>query len=105
MTPGRRQRKATFAWRRRFWIMNNAVDKQRKALGKGLSALIPPRSGGAAAAPALAYAPSPAPAAPTKLHIDVIQPNPVQPRVVFQAERLEELASSIRANGASHPCM
>ena len=84
--------------------MNNALDKQRKALGKGLSALLPPRSGAtAAAAPAVAHAASHRDAAPTKLQINVIQPNPVQPRVVFQAERLEELAASIRANGVIQP--
>jgi ParB family chromosome partitioning protein len=37
------------------------------------------------------------------LPIDEIHPNPVQPRVVFQADRLEELAASIRANGIIQP--
>jgi len=84
--------------------MNNVVDKQRKALGKGLAALLPPRSGTAAAAAlAVTHAASPGEAAPTWLPINVIQPNPVQPRVVFQAERLEELAASIRANGIIQP--
>jgi ParB family chromosome partitioning protein len=35
--------------------------------------------------------------------IDAIAPNPVQPRSVFQPERLEELAASIRANGIIQP--
>jgi len=35
--------------------------------------------------------------------IDAIAPNPVQPRTVFQPERLEELAASIRANGIIQP--
>ena len=83
--------------------MNEAVEKQRKALGKGLSALLPGRGstpGGTAAAVAVA-APSVAP--PTTLPIDAIHPNPMQPRVVFQPDRLEELAASIRANGIIQP--
>jgi ParB family chromosome partitioning protein len=35
--------------------------------------------------------------------IDDIQPNPLQPRRVFQNDRLEELAQSIRANGIIQP--
>ena len=91
--------------------MSNAIDKQRRALGRGLSALLPgrplpvsspaPVSSGAAvataAAPAVAYQ------APSHLPIDSVHPNPVQPRVVFQIDRLEELAASIRANGIIQP--
>jgi ParB family chromosome partitioning protein len=44
-----------------------------------------------------------APATPSKLGIEAIHPNPMQPRVVFQPERLEELAASIRANGIIQP--
>jgi len=39
----------------------------------------------------------------TSLPIDRIDPNPLQPRRVFHAERLEELAQSIRANGIIQP--
>lgn len=88
--------------------MSNAIDKQRRALGRGLSALLPgrplpaaPASSGVgaatAAAPAVAYH------APSRLPIDSVHPNPVQPRVVFQIDRLEELAASIRANGIIQP--
>ena len=83
--------------------MSDAADKQRKALGKGLSALLPGRASGqtsTAAAPAPAGLPAPA---PSKLPVEAIQPNPMQPRVVFQPERLEELAASIRANGIIQP--
>jgi ParB family chromosome partitioning protein len=38
-----------------------------------------------------------------KLPIDAIDPNPLQPRRVFQNDRLEELAQSIRANGIIQP--
>jgi ParB family chromosome partitioning protein len=84
--------------------MTNGADKQRKVLGKGLSALLPNRQKevpypvAAAVAPALPKASSSA-----TLPIDEIHPNPVQPRVVFQMERLEELAASIRANGIIQP--
>ena len=80
--------------------MSEAVEKQRKALGKGLSALLPSRGlgQGTAAAPAPSMVPS-----PSALPIDTIRPNPMQPRVVFQPDRLEELAASIRANGVIQP--
>jgi len=38
-----------------------------------------------------------------KIGIDLIDPNPLQPRSVFQPERLAELAQSIRANGIIQP--
>ena len=84
--------------------MSNAPDK-RKALGKGLSALLPSRSG-PVAAPAAAAPPAPAPAkneGPAIIAIDSIQPNPLQPRTVFDQAHLEELAQSIRANGIIQP--
>jgi ParB family transcriptional regulator, chromosome partitioning protein len=82
--------------------MNSATDKPRKALGRGLSALLPSRPanapGVAAASPSV-----PLQQHPTKLPIDAIQPNPMQPRSVFNTDRLEELAASIRANGIIQP--
>ena len=75
---------------------------QRKALGKGLSALLPTRN----ATQPPAQEPRPA-ASPTnavqRLSIDAIEPNPLQPRSVFVAERLGDLAQSIRANGIIQP--
>jgi ParB family chromosome partitioning protein len=82
--------------------MSNGIDKQRKALGRGLSALLPTRpatnAGGAvtAAAPAVEITPN-------RLPIDSIQANPLQPRTVFEPAKLEELAASIRANGVIQP--
>jgi ParB family chromosome partitioning protein len=89
--------------------MTDSIDKQRRALGRGLSALLPGRSvavsssvsSGAAAA--AASAPAEALQAPSRLPIDSVYPNPVQPRVLFQIDRLEELAASIRANGIIQP--
>jgi len=71
-------------------------ENARKALGRGLGSLLPTRP------------PSP-PLAPTReedaLHvsIDAIDANPLQPRRLFNAERLEELAQSIRSNGIIQP--
>ncbi len=82
--------------------MNKASDGPRKALGKGLTALLSSRT---APKPDPA-APPPAPAAqpePVQLPIAAIDPNPLQPRTVFQADRLQELADSIRANGIIQP--
>jgi ParB family chromosome partitioning protein len=84
--------------------MNNADDKPRKALGKGLSALLPGRGGqpgptSTAAAPA----PTTATAKPSTLPLGLIQPNPMQPRTHFNSDGLEELAASIRANGIIQP--
>ncbi len=76
--------------------MTSATEK-RKALGRGLSALLPNKT---LAAPAAAASAS---ASPTKLPINAIQPNPMQPRTVFNSDRLEELAASIRANGIIQP--
>ena len=81
--------------------MNKPLDPHRKALGRGLSTLLPPRPGGSPPTP---EAPSPAePGAAQQLPIDAIDPNPLQPRSVFQADRLRELADSIRANGIIQP--
>jgi ParB family chromosome partitioning protein len=76
----------------------NKTENPRKALGRGLGALLPTR-------PTNQPAPTPAPAEEASLTvpIDSIDPNPLQPRRVFQSERLSELAQSIRANGIIQP--
>jgi ParB family chromosome partitioning protein len=75
-------------------------DNPRKALGKGLSALLATRT-------APKFEPTPSESAATdpisRLPIAVIDPNPLQPRTVFQADRLQELADSIQANGIIQP--
>ncbi|MEP6961278.1 MAG: ParB/RepB/Spo0J family partition protein [Acidobacteriota bacterium] len=87
--------------------MSNADDKQRR-LGKGLSALLPNRPAHAVpavASPAVASPATSAPVqeAPTKLPITSIEPNPQQPRDVFNPHRLEELAASIKVHGVIQP--
>lgn len=83
--------------------MNSADDKPRKALGKGLSALLPGRGQPGPTAAATAPATTPAAAKPGTLPLGLIQPNPMQPRTSFNADGLEELAASIRANGIIQP--
>jgi ParB family chromosome partitioning protein len=76
----------------------NRPDNPRKALGRGLGALLPTR-------PPVASAPPQAHTneAPQTLPVDLIDPNPLQPRRLFQNERLAELAQSIRTNGIVQP--
>ena len=64
----------------------------RQPLGRGLSALI----GEPAAAATAAEIGS-------EIDIDMIDPNPEQPRTRFDARDLEDLATSIRANGVVQP--
>lgn len=64
---------------------------RRRGLGRGLDALIPgeddiqPREG------------------VQEVHIDLIQPNPYQPRIDFKEAELKELADSIKAHGILQP--
>ena len=83
--------------------MNSADDKPRKALGKGLSALLPGRGQPGPTSAATAPAPTPTAAKPGTLPLGLIQPNPMQPRTSFNSDGLEELAASIRANGIIQP--
>ena len=73
------------------------MSTQKKALGRGLGALIPSRSTEAG------------PAAPSggdglaMIPIDQISPNPYQPRKTFNETSIEELARSVRENGIVQP--
>jgi ParB family chromosome partitioning protein len=73
----------------------NKPANPRKVLGKGLSALLPTRP---TATPV-----EPPPEITNSIRIDQIDPNPLQPRRLFQQERLAELAQSIVANGIIQP--
>jgi ParB family chromosome partitioning protein len=68
---------------------------QRRALGKGLSALIPE--------PELSSRPSPTTAA--EVPIEALDPNPFQPRAGMDPTRLAELAASIRESGIVQPIL
>src|SRR6202790_1236351 len=102
MIPALKGPKVILNLPRRSLKMSEAVDKQRKALGKGLAALLPGKTFGPTPGTAVATA-AISGQAPTILPVDAIQPNPMQPRVVFQHDRLAELAASIRVNGIIQP--
>ena len=74
--------------------------ERRPALGRGLSALIPEKP----AAPV----PPPAPAVEARqpqreVDLDLIDPNPLQPRTRFDDVKLQELAESISSAGLVQP--
>lgn len=88
--------------------MSNGPDQKRKALGKGLSALLPGRPAPSATSPtAVPAVPPPPPshdaARPATIPVSLIDASPNQPRTVFESEKLEELAQSIRVNGIIQP--
>src|SRR5712691_7285779 len=64
----------------------------RKALGRGLSALLSADDARALEDTA-------------EIEVDLIEPSPMQPRSRFDKERLEELAQSIKANGVVQPIL
>ena len=66
----------------------------RKALGKGINALIPDFEMGV---------PEAEPSATTELLIDEISPNRLQPRNYFDDEKLDELVASIKTHGVLQP--
>ena len=84
--------------------MSKTSENPRKALGKGLSALLGPR---APLSHGVAVAAEPeAPAAGDEVlqvPVEEVDPNPLQSRTIFQADRLQELAQSIRVNGVIQP--
>ena len=65
--------------------------KTRRALGRGLSALIPETP------------PSHTPERPTEVDLDRLIPNPLQPRAVMDESKLEELSRSIKHSGVIQP--
>ncbi|MEW5975288.1 MAG: ParB/RepB/Spo0J family partition protein [Acidobacteriota bacterium] len=62
----------------------------RKALGKGLSALLKDRE-------------STEESALQEIDLDLLRPNPYQPRQVFDPDKLDELARSIQSHGLVQP--
>ncbi len=78
--------------------MTTPIDNPRKALGRGLGALLPTR-------PLTAAVPTHdlAQEHSARISIELIDPNPVQPRRVFQHDALHQLAESIRQHGIIQP--
>ncbi|HUJ14192.1 MAG TPA: ParB/RepB/Spo0J family partition protein [Thermoanaerobaculia bacterium] len=66
---------------------------QKKALGRGLGALIPQK----------AEPPSPAAAGLAQIPIDRISANPYQPRKIFNERSIDELTRSVREHGIVQP--
>jgi len=78
---------------------------KRKALGKGLSSLIPSSvtPGPAAVSPASGTPSSTVRPFEFKLEVSKIRPNPRQPRQNFDDAALEELARSLKSQGVLQP--
>ena len=84
--------------------MSMMPDKpQRRALGRGLSALLPQKPAPAAVEPRPEGTASGTQV--STLGIADIYPNPLQPRSTFDAARLEELAKSIETHGIIQPIL
>ncbi|RKH38854.1 ParB/RepB/Spo0J family partition protein [Corallococcus sicarius] len=79
--------------------MQKTADNQKRALGRGLSALIPQ------AAPAAPAATAPAKAGVLKLAIESIHRDSLQPRRHFDETKLHELTESIKAQGLLQPIL
>lgn len=76
------------------------MSSPRNALGRGIGALIPNAS---PAAPAPDSSNVPSEGGSREIPLDAIDPNPEQPRRVFDDEQLASLASSIRVHGVLQP--
>ncbi|MGQ9633013.1 MAG: ParB/RepB/Spo0J family partition protein [Bryobacteraceae bacterium] len=84
--------------------MTNVSGNPRKALGKGLSSLLGPKPSGASLQPATLDATSRISGEQVvRIPLEDIDPNPLQCRTVFDNQRLQELADSIRSNGVIQP--
>ena len=74
-------------------------DPKRRALGRGLEALLPSRP----ATPPSAPAPVEANGKPLEIQLELIDRNPFQTRTAFDPAKLTELAQSIAATGVVQP--
>ncbi len=80
--------------------MTTPIDNPRRALGKGLNALLPSRPVPVVSEPAAA---SVSIETARTVSIDLIDANPVQPRRTFQPDTLQQLAHSILQHGIIQP--
>ncbi|MCX7018671.1 MAG: ParB/RepB/Spo0J family partition protein [bacterium] len=94
------------------------MPQKKRALGKGLDALFPPRADSVATTTVLPCGEAPPFAADilppdtpvagervVQIAIDSLSPNPFQPRHVFNDASLQELAASIRDHGIFQPIL
>jgi ParB family chromosome partitioning protein len=77
-----------------------AAKPSRPALGRGLASLL-----GNVAVPPPGGTDSSPPPGLRQIPLDLLDPNPFQPRVAFPQEGLEELAESIRVRGILQPIL
>jgi ParB family chromosome partitioning protein len=75
----------------------------RRALGRGLDALLPDRAVDATTQTEKAGRPDESEEAVRRIPLALIDPNPVQPRRIFRPESIDELAQSIRQDGLIQP--
>ena len=73
--------------------MASSTKKRRPGIGRGLAAILPETPADAAAGELL------------ELPVDLIKPNPNQPRTTFDEEALNALAASIEASGIVQPLL
>lgn len=78
------------------------AETKRRALGRGLESLLPPKPPAASTIPAIA-AEAVSGGKPLDLPIDLIDRNPYQTRTNFDESKLAELAASIAATGVVQP--
>ena len=74
------------------------MSRPRNALGRGIGALIPSQPVATPAGPVASRD-----AAPPEIPLSAIDPNPEQPRRVFDEAQLARLAASIRVHGVLQP--
>src|SRR4051812_37140710 len=79
--------------------MSTSTPDKRKALGRGIDALLPSSRPGMI--PSLQA--NAANTGVTEIEIDRVDPNPYQTRKSFSEEAINELAASITANGVVQP--
>jgi ParB family transcriptional regulator, chromosome partitioning protein len=77
----------------------------RKALGRGLEALIPSAPGGVGMATEIEPATSARQTGSIDLRIESVAPNPHQPRTRFDEEAIRELSASIKVSGVLQPIL
>src|SRR5260370_8938511 len=80
----------------------NKPEHPRRALGKGMGALLPTRTHTPPPAP-VPHTPAEPRESSLNVAIDDIKPNPLQPRRISHDYLLPELPQSIRANGITQP--
>jgi len=79
--------------------------EKRPALGRGLNALIPPSAPAPVPTVPATAAPARPAGPPQELDLDLLTPNPNQPRTYIDEQALEQLAQSIRRNGVIQPVL